>query len=583
MKRFLSIRLKIFFSILTFMTIPLIALTYLTNQVSMESLLEQNRLYDLQTIDSLREATDTLLDSFESLGQLISLDPSVIQFLESSDSQESDFKDVIGQYLDFSDALLGISVVNNHHVFVGEQVFDTDQLSWYFNKTLFQNMDTMGQYWTAPHILLNASTQEKFWAISYVTPVYHENERLGYLILYMDRSRLEQITTIPASTVYVINDSEIASNIQSCYIISNKTYLSEEYSLITASFYDKSKINYNYLVNNSSVIISVNGTKLTVTSHKYPRMGWIFLIVSPYADINQQVLSPLSRIFVICGASVIFTIISAFIISHTITRSIYSLNGTINQVTEGNLDIRHTKITNDEIGTLALAFNSLLDKIQELMYNISQQQKSKRILQLQLIQAQVKPHFLYNVLEMISSFIREHLDSYALDSIAHLANFYRTSLSDGSDIITIKKEIDMINNYLALQHLRYIEFMDFSLDISEEILNYKIPKLTLQPIVENAIYHGLKTKCEKGILNVHGYLKEDVIFFEVYDNGAGMDQAVIDSIMNSLNQEILSKDFGISSVMKRLNIYFNNNATIEIQSEVGKYTNFILSFPALKL
>lgn len=595
MKQYFSIRSKIFLSIFIFMAIPIIVLTYLSNQISQKSLLEQTKINDLQTISCLQESTDTLLDSFESLGTLISSDPLVIQFLENSyelqknspaDYSTLDFHDTIKPYLQYSDSLLGISIVNTDYHFVGEQTYNNHQLEWYFNKTFFREMNSISFFWSSPHMLINNSTGEIFWSISHVTPVYREEELLGYLILYMDRSRLDQITRNLSDTGYIINDSEsIRGNQQSseCFIISDKTYSYSKFNPYTASFYYKSKINYNYLVNNSSIITSANGSKLTVTSRKYPRMGWIYLIVSPYSAISQNVVSHLSFLFELCAASIIFALISAYVISRYVTRPIFSLNDTIRRVSQGNLDIRHNDITNDEIGTLAKGFNSLLDKIQELMRNIAEQQKNKRKLQLQLIQAQVKPHFLYNVLEMISSFIREHLDTYALDSIAHLANFYRTSLSDGSDIITIEREISMIDNYLSLQHLRYIEFMDFSLDISEDILRYQIPKLTLQPIVENAIYHGLKVKCEKGILKVNGYLKNDTVYFEVYDNGAGMDKASIESVINSIDQEILSKDFGISNVMKRLNIHFNNRATIEIQSEKGEYTNFILSFPALRL
>lgn len=593
MKRFLSIRSKIFLYIFIFMAIPIIVLTYLSNQVSTKSLLEQTKINDLQTIGCLQETTDTLLDSVENLGKIIVSDPLVTHFLENGKSlvqsdpelyNQLDFQDVAGRYLDQSDHILGASLVRPSGAFLGEQTYNKEQLAWFFNHTLFQEVEDHQVLWTTPHMLIDSKTQKIFWAISCITPIYQGKELSGYLILYMDRSRLDRITGELSDTAYIINDSEAGPEdvTQTCYVISDKDYSSSSFNLFTASFYYRSNINYNYLVNNSSIITSVNGGKLTVTSQKYSRMGWIYLIVSPFSEISKQVLSHLSILFIICAASIIFALISAYCIARTITRPIYSLNRTIKKVTDGNLGIRHQDITNDEIGTLALAFNSLLDRIEELMKSISEQQRNKRKLQLQLIQAQVKPHFLYNVLEMISSFIRDHLDTYALDSVSHLANFYRTSLSDGSDIITIKKEVSMIENYLTLQHLRYIEFMDFTMDIGEDILTYQIPKLTLQPLVENAIYHGLKMKCEKGILKVTGYAKENRIYFEVYDDGVGMDADAVTSVMNSLDQEFLTKDFGISSVMKRLNIHFNNKTTMEIKSEAGCYTNFIISFPAIK-
>ena len=598
MKRFFPIRAKIFFSIFIFMTIPIITLTYLSNRFSIRSLLEQTKINDLQAIDCMQESTDTLLNVIESCGAFAASDPSIIRFFENyyalsaaspAQAEQLNFQLCSSRYAETFEPLLGMSAVSRDHIFIGENVYDQQQLSWYFTRSFFQKLGDDSPQWTSLHMLLPLASDEIIYSLSYVIPVKKSGQLLGYLILYMDRGRLDCITGSLSDTAYVIHDSENGlyrqqtSNQQTCDIISAKLYSSETFNPYTANFYQKSNINYNHLINNNSIITSVNGENLTVTSRQYPRMDWIYLIVSPYTDISRQVLTPLSQMIVIGAASILFALLSASIISLLISRPIYSLNRTIQKIAEGDLSIRHSELTNDEIGALALAFNSLLDRIQELMKNISRQQQAKRNLQLQLIQAQIKPHCLYNVLEMISSFIRDHMDRYALDSISHLASFYRTSLSDGSDIISVRKEIDMIQNYLELQHLRYIEFMDFSLEIEDEISRCQIPKLTLQPIVENAIYHGLKIKCEKGNLRVRGYRKEDLIFFEVYDDGIGMSNTQIDSVMESLNQETPAKDFGISSVFKRLNLYFNHQANITIQSEPGKYTNFILSFPAREI
>ena len=552
MRRFLSLRSKIFLYIFIFMAIPIIVITYIANKISANSLLEQTRINDLQTIGCLQESTDTLLDSVESLSGIIARDQSVKDYLSASYSlaheqpeayASLDFGILAAPYLSSADFLLGASLLNTDCAFVGEQKYNKNQLSWHFNRSLLSDCEKDRFIWTTPHMLVD--------------------------------------------NVYIINDAELSSDtkavLQECYIISDKTYSSSDFNPYTASFYYKSKINYNYLVNNSSIITSSNGQKVTVTSQKYPRMGWVYLIVSPFSNINQLVLSHLSQIFITCVACIVFALVSAYSISRIITRPIFSLNKTMEKVKNGNLEVRQENIPNDEIGMLGQTFNSLLDKISELMNNIKEQQKNKRKLQLQLIQAQVKPHFLYNVLEMVNSFIRDHMDDYALNSIAHLANFYRTSLSDGHDIISIGREVNMTENYLSLQQLRYIEFMEFSLDVADEISSCQIPKLTLQPLVENAIYHGLKTKCEKGELKVTGYLKDKRIFFEIYDSGAGMDCDTITSIYDSLKEERLTKDFGISNIVKRLNIHFNNKAEIEIHSEPGKYSLFILSFPAVEL
>lgn len=588
MKRFFSIKWKIFFAILLTMVLPIMVITYVSNMISTQSLLEQTKINDLQTISSLQSATDTVLDAAESLGDTIAHDPSVLEFLLEGDQISTqnpvlfdrlDFQELTKNYLNHSKIALSVSLLNASGRFIGETRFQEDPLNWYYNRTLLNTCVEQNGYWTPPYLAFEKG-DEKQWLISYITPLYHEQVLSGFLALHISRDILDDILSPIQDRVYIINDSEAfgANDLgnQESYILANK-----EQPYTYSNFYHSSKINYSYLRNNNSIITTSNGDKVTVTTRKFPRMKWMYLIISPFDEIGQAVLAHLSQIFTICILCLLFAVVAAFVVSRIITHPIAALNRTITKITEGDLSIRQTKISNDEIGNLATGFNALLDRIQVLLDNISQQQKNKRRLQLQLIQAQVKPHFLYNVLEMICSFIRDNLKVEALSSIAHLASFYRTSLSDGSDIIPIEKERDLIEDYLTLQHLRYIEFMDFTLSINPALYDYRIPKLTLQPLVENAIYHGLKQKCEKGTLCVVGYLQNNRIYFEIYDDGVGMSAQKIQEIMTTMEEDHIHQDFGLASVMKRLNIHFNGNAKISIESKLGEYTNLILSFPAV--
>lgn len=258
MRRFLSIRSKIFLYIFILMVIPIIAITFIANYISGKSLLEQTRINDLQTIGCMQESTETLLDSVEALGHMIAADPEVQNFLRSASSgilQEADSSDVLNHYLEGSDSLLGASLINADHSFVGETRFNTAQLQLTFSNSFFRRFQQAAEnaVWTDPHILQDSHSSEIYWAISCASPIYSDRELMGYLILYMDRCRLDRLTQNLSDTVYIINDAEATdgdsfSSGSECYIISDKTYSSDDFSPYTASFYYKSKINYNYLV-----------------------------------------------------------------------------------------------------------------------------------------------------------------------------------------------------------------------------------------------------------------------------------------------------------------------------------------------
>ena len=164
----------------------------------------------------------------------------------------------------------------------------------------------------------------------------------------------------------------------------------------------------------------------------------------------------------------------------------------------------------------------------------------------------------------------------------NLAGFYRISLSKGNDIITIRDEMHLIESYLSIQKLRYVEYLDYRIDIDIEILNYRIPKLTLQPLVENSIYHGLKEKEDKGILVIRGFREQDAIKIEVFDDGVGMSEEEITRVLNlsRLTKDRVNSDFGVHNVDSRLKLLYGEEYGLTIESRLGEYTRVTVKLPA---
>jgi two-component system sensor histidine kinase YesM len=226
-------------------------------------------------------------------------------------------------------------------------------------------------------------------------------------------------------------------------------------------------------------------------------------------------------------------------------------------------------------------FNSLMDKINQLLDQIYTEQKLKRENEFKLLQSQIKPHFLYNTIETIISFIKLDLKDNAMLTAKYLAGFYRISLSKGNDIVTIKDEISLIENYLSIQKLRYVEYLDYSVEINDEIYSYQIPKLTLQPLVENSIYHGLKQKASKGMLVIKGYCEKDTVKIEVIDDGVGINEELIARILSQSANHHKNSDFGVYSVDSRLKLLYGEQYGIRIESRVNEYTKVTVILPAV--
>lgn len=205
--------------------------------------------------------------------------------------------------------------------------------------------------------------------------------------------------------------------------------------------------------------------------------------------------------------------------------------------------------------TLSEAFNKMAEKIRQLIEQVYQEQKAKRKLELAALQAQINPHFLYNTLNSVSSLIQMECLDDAFVMIQSIGTFYRTSLSDGKTLISIQQEMINIENYIKIQEFRYGNKIIYKTDIEEEILKEWIVKLTLQPLVENAIYHGVKEKRGQGIIEIKGWKENNKVYITVSDNGTGIPKEKLIDLFSMDTREKESA-FGLFNIQQRLQIYF---------------------------
>lgn len=242
-------------------------------------------------------------------------------------------------------------------------------------------------------------------------------------------------------------------------------------------------------------------------------------------------------------------------------------------------------ISRDEIKNLYMSFEYMVEKSDQLMRQIYIEQEEKSNYQLQLIQSQIKPHFLYNTLEMIKSLVDCQMYEEAGQAIMAMSRFYRLSLNSGNDVTSVAQEMELSKQYLCIQKMRYAEYMDYTVMECRGMEQYAIPKLTLQPLLENAIYHGIKEKQEDGRIKLTIQEMEKCFVFKVWDNGAGMDSEVLEKVRMSLSTQKKEKEgsFGLYSINRRLQLFFGTECRLEIESEQSVFTCVTVTIPKIHL
>jgi len=348
---------------------------------------------------------------------------------------------------------------------------------------------------------------------------------------------------------------------------------------------------------NDNPYLSIDG--YLVTYQALNVVPWYIVNIQSEEALMKNILSLKKFIYIISVTSILISIVLSIFISVAIVRPLKTVENTIHKVTDGDFNVQCSYTNENEVGRLGRSFNFMVAKIRDLIERLNQtiqeleiekkkveeEQELKRTAELKALQAQINPHFLYNTLSAITwmAYERGATDIYKIAS--GLGDFYRIALSKGQEIISLRDEIKHVENYLAIQKYRYGQKLQYSFDIDEDALEYASIKLILQPLVENAIYHGINAKENQGHINISvsyiGVSRE--LELDVYDNGAGIEQKALDDINKKLCQgeKIETKGYGIFNVNERIKLIFGKKYGLRLESKRLEGTHAIITLPAL--
>lgn len=307
-----------------------------------------------------------------------------------------------------------------------------------------------------------------------------------------------------------------------------------------------------------------------------------------YMDkVTDTLQDQIRRFMVVCsvliGVLIIVVAVSAVMIVSGIIQPISQLNQATEKIAQGDFNARAQADSEDEVAELAVSFNKMAGSMQSLIDKVKEDERKMRKADLRLLQEQIQPHFLYNTLDTIVWLIESNEPDEAVTMVVTLSDFFREILSKGKEFISIKEEEKHISSYLQIQEMRYRDILEYDIQLDQVIYKYQILKLTLQPVVENALYHGIKYKRAKGCIHIHGEKEGDIIRLTVRDDGVGMDEDELEQLRQQIEKSCqeTEKGFGLANVNERIHMYFGPEYGMKIQSQKGKGTTVEIVIPAI--
>lgn len=436
----------------------------------------------------------------------------------------------------------------------------------WFIETLDSNGRTV---FREPHInefLFYATGENPTTVVSISQMIYDVNygEPLGVVLIDQDMDNFFGYTS---NAYYSDNHSLAVYNNTEKMVYANK-YLSE--AMVDA---------YNSVHRNSQdelvQTVEADGEDVLFISNPASQFGFRIISSMPISDLRNQSAFLKNNTIITLGILLLIILIVSTIISRYLTGQVHNINHTFDEISHGNLDVRVPVRGNDEIAEIASGFNSTLQNIQKLISEKYTANLLRKKAELDSLYSQINPHFLYNTLGFIKVVSDSNDSQTASSMIQSLSDLLRYSLSKGTYIVSLSDELQHIKNYLKIMQQRFPDLYEIMYEIDDSALIQPIPWMTLQPIVENAVKHGLSDKRYEAVIRITAKTTAESMTLYIYDNGSGIECAKLSELNQSLienNNEDDSESIGIINVNRRIRMHFGDQFGISLTSKQGSYT-----------
>lgn len=578
----LSIKKKmLFFYILSFI-FPLVILSTVIYKEVSKSMIDNVRYSSKQSYEQVNNYLEYRMEQILHTSDVVVMNQEIKTLLDSKG------EDVYRQMELREQLRQSIQEIEGSNQDLNIRVYVSEELSWTTDGDYIwpiAQVDTSEWYqhkgeekvYFSPGIYLESKQSENTIAlVRDIVSSENYNRRIGVLRIDIDvkaiKTTLKNAAITPNAVTYLVNTNDVvvvASDLEQMEALGFVGALEKPFTY--DKYWDNNELNEGMLENQ----------KVYYMRDKIRNTDWEMITVIPERDMLDDVLRVQGTIILVMISFGGLTIVGIVFVNSSIIKRISRLVSSMKLVQAGNLDIHLENDSEDEIGILYDNYNRMIKRVSGLMdqqYQMGQKLKSA---ELKALQSQINPHFLYNTLDTINWLAHAGRTNEICSTVIALSKYYRLILNKGEDVLSLGKELSHVGYYIRIQDVRYPGKIIFYQEVSLELQNFLVPKIILQPLVENAIIHGILEKKEKqGIIRITGFLdKGNVVCITVEDNGVGMDEEMLRHILDGSIRS-RGSSYGIKNVNARIRIMFGEEYGLFYESKKGEGTKITLRFPA---
>lgn len=576
--KFSSIQSVIFATVAVLVLSAVVIVTGVSMKFTNTSIFENSSEYTHTIIQQMNQNIDSYIDYMENIAYLISSNEDVQDYLFDEKIDNEGRYRILNQLqtiLDSRSDIRNVGIISkNGRMLINDgsksvnQDLDLNTQEWYATALEKPN----GPILTSSHVQ-HIISGERPWVITLSRGIRDRSgsgEKEGVFFIDLNYSAISELcdqSTVGTKGYAFILDAK-----------GNIVYHPQQQQL------------YNELqTENISLIMDTDeDTVLTGTGNdgklysisRSEKTGWTVVDCTNVKELLSKSRQAQSVYVLTAIILVIVALLFSRFMARSITLPIQKLRDSMKKVQEGDFSVSDVVVDlKNEIGSLTKSFDVMTHRIHELMEQNVHEQEEKRKSELKALQSQINPHFLYNTLDSIIWMAEGKKNEEVVLMTASLARLLRQSISNEDEVVPIANEVEYARGYLTIQKMRYKDKLEFQIEVDSSILYIPLIKLVLQPIIENAIYHGLKYKESKGLLIVKGFMKDGNAVLQVIDDGVGMDEETLAHIYDKHKVNYHSNGVGVYNVQKRLKLYYGEDYGITYTSELGKGTTATITIP----
>ena len=575
MKRSIRSQMMLIFSLL--IVIPFV-ISSVYMYFTLESHLKENYIrHQERTVRNLGVELTGWRNKLEDLSLRIYGDPAIQQFLRSDNEVQSaeqlelalKFRQTLQMYSGGSDPAVSVYVVRGTSAIYGDG--RNPALDRYIRQRIPAAEEARGRpVWD------NVPGGDKMAMIRQINDTETDlNRPLGYLVLVFDSGEIRRMVgryALDEGQQFAVLDAggRFGFSTDPALPLSEARHLERELSAVPERTFDLGGHPYVAFANRLD---------------DWRVVSWI-----PEREVVQPARELFLGILFVTAVLILFSVVMVLFLSYRITNPLRMIQRKIKQMGEGFFGLKVPVIRDDEVGELATAINRMSDEIVSLIRINREEEAKRRLLELQTLEYQINPHFLYNTLDAINMLARKHRDPLIADMVTYLSRLFRIGLNQGRELITVAEEIQHVTYYLKIQEIRFSGQLYWDIQWDESLAPEKIIKFLLQPVVENSINHGIRKRDEPGHLYIRVWGEPDRIVLEVEDDGVGMDAERLAQVRRSLDEDERGPEggdgrdpggsgFGLRNVHQRIRLHYGAGFGLRIDSAPGVGTTVTIRLP----